>query len=209
MAYIHINLTPYSELENKQWYVIEIACVVLVFMIMNGFSGVVVKNINSQIAGIQEQQQSAESSIADLEALRDGVVDLTKEVSELENRLAAIKSTDLMGMNQYESVMMLEIMHTLKPSGVWFKNMEIDPSGNTVKLSVYAIELGHIAEFYRALSSTQKENSQNNDIRSKVSFREIGLDQIKESTQSILGVSSQSLSVQEFDLELYYDMSTS
>ena len=208
MAYIHINLTPYSELENKLWYLLEVACVVSVIIIMTVVSSRMIADLETQTAEFKRQQTEAESSIADFKRLEEDVSQIKDEVSELESRLASMKSMDLSGLNQFESVMIMELIHTLKPSGVWFRSLKVDPDGNKVNISAYSNEITNIAEFYRALNATQEQNPQNNDVRSKVSFNEIEFSQIREANYSVSGVPQQ-LSVQTFDLVLSYEVATS
>lgn len=208
MAQIHINLTPHSELENKHWYLVEVMCVVAVIIVMTLYSNRKVSQIQQEIEDLRAQESEAQSDIANIKSLIEGRERELEEVEELEKRWRSLRSVDLVGPQQFESVMLMELLHTFKPTGVWFKSVEINPASKEVSVSAYSHEIALVAEFYRALFATQEQNSQNNDIRSSVAFREIKLGEIKESSFTIQGV-SQSLSVQTFDIELRYELRSS
>ena len=200
---IKINLTPIDELENRYWYLPDLAMAagaiafgVIVAYYFIGQSQDQVEGLNAKIASLEQSERSLVPELARFK-------NLSKSLEELTGKVSALKTLTSSKISKYKPVIVVEHLQNLKPDGLWFKKLEIGGTGSgagpvagvqgmvpgmgaaaataaaisdsTFQITGQALDNILTAEFMTALRSTGGQEFDESDLRTGVYFAEISL----------------------------------
>ncbi|MCY4380629.1 MAG: hypothetical protein OXC40_03550 [Proteobacteria bacterium] len=203
MADININLVPYEELENKFWFVIEIASIVMVVIMLNAFSSKQTAHIRRDIESINVKISENKQSIDNIKDEVDALESIKEDIAAMESKIDAANRVSVSEFARFEGVILLEAMSSLKPEGMWYKDLEINSDSKRVTITGHMHQANALADFIVALRSTQGSVNQNRDLRSRIYFEDISIGDITGDNFSIPGI-DQSLDVLGFRIEFNY-----
>ena len=184
-APLTINLTPFEELEDKHWYVVDLAAIaalaIAVFMYGEHQISAMQQKIEANEHNITDLQSSIDNVKAEVEAINE----LEDEIDELEDKIKNISSITISDLARYQSVMLVEFMQILKPVGMWYNSLDI--SEGRIEVSGHVHDPVMVADFMRSLTSTQTQKEGEDDLRSKLYFDKISIKKFQGSSFKLPG----------------------
>jgi Tfp pilus assembly protein PilN len=142
---IKINLTPYEELENPQWWISD---AVMLFLVMAVSFGAVYFYIASVEAEIALRDSDKQRMMEETNAMQSDVTkfnDLNSKIRTLENRKESLSRITESKLVRYLPVILMENIQNLKPDKVWLtslafvdKKKPADPNGNQPQTAAQA-----------------------------------------------------------------------
>lgn len=172
---IKIQLAPYDELEDKNWWVPDAIALVLALILSNFLVGIYVERLESEIAEIQAQTEEFKRSIAAIQpeiAVFNGI---EAKISELKSVISALSSITVSRLTKYRPVVVLEQIQALKPDGLWFTSLKEDTIGRKITISGFAFDSILIGQFMSELGATKLQRFDPADIRSQIHFSQVKL----------------------------------
>ncbi|MBP9706153.1 MAG: PilN domain-containing protein [Oligoflexales bacterium] len=175
---IKINLTPIAELENRIWWLLEVAALLLSFAGATfGFEKYIEMRRN-EIIEISQQTAEIRESINRINPQVEKYKNLERDLSQLNTKLNAIKDITLSLPERFRIIISLEHIHNLKPEGVWLRGIAFDQgSDDSIVIEGGAFDNLLISEFMASLKSTNMTALDSVDIRSQVAFEKISIEQ--------------------------------
>lgn len=175
---IKINLTPIAELENRIWWLPEVAALLLAFAGATfGFEKYIEMRRN-EILEISQQTASIRESINRINPQVEKYKNLERDLTQLNTKLNAIKVITLSLPERFRIIISLEHIHNLKPDGVWLRSITFDQgSDDSIVIEGGAFDNLLISEFVTSLKSTNMNALDAVDIRSQVAFEKVSIEQ--------------------------------
>jgi len=137
--------------------------------------------LSTKIEDYKTQEQAYQSSIDNIKSESAKLEKYIEENDKLKNRIAGLGDITVTEINRFESVLLVEFMHSLKPAGLWYKSLKIDSGSKKIDISGHAHDPSMIAHFIKSLISTKDKVPSEDDIRSRVSFEKIAIKNIRRS----------------------------
>ncbi len=198
---LEINLAPIEELENKYWYVPDVATVLLLFLI--SWLGV-----QSYLNGMREEtdseNQQKEEFIQNLSKLTPDLKrydDLSKMIHDVDEKIKSVKYITASSVDRYLPVLLLEYLQNLKPEGVWFTELSQNYEKSVIELTGGALDNLLIAEFMSSLDSTRYHEPDKLDVRSLLYFPKVRLEHVSSGKKEV----SQAKSLKESQTQKSFD----
>lgn len=116
---IKINLTPYEELENPQWWLPDACALFLVIAISFGAVYFYIQSVESEIAVREADKQRMVEETNALQSDVGRFNDLNSKIATLDNRKTSLKRITESKLIRYLPVILLENIQNLKPDKVW------------------------------------------------------------------------------------------
>ena len=201
---ININLTPFEELENKSWFVVDLAIALVIAVLVYMFGKSQIASMESKIARFDEEIAEFESNIKNVEEGLKEIDDLQSEVDELKGKIASVSAMTDSDVARYESVMLVEFMQVLKPVGMWYQSLNMDSNSKKINITGYVHDPAMVADFMRSLQSTKNNQAGEGDLRSKIYFDSVAIKKFQGDNFSLQGDFPPLKRVHSFELEFSY-----
>lgn len=120
---IKINLTPYEELENPQWWVPDATVLFLVIAISFGAVYFYISSVEAEIALREADKQRMVDETNALQPEVSRFNDLNSKIATLDNRKTSLKRITESKLVRYLPVILLENIQNLKPDKVWLTSL--------------------------------------------------------------------------------------
>lgn len=120
---IKINLTPYEELENPQWWLPDACALFLVIAISFGAVYFYIQSVESEIAVREADKQRMVEETNALQSDVGRFNDLNSKIATLDNRKTSLKRITESKLIRYLPVILLENIQNLKPDKVWLTSL--------------------------------------------------------------------------------------
>ncbi|MEI8025096.1 MAG: PilN domain-containing protein [Pseudomonadota bacterium] len=172
---IKIQLAPYDELEDKNWWVPDAIALVLALFLSNFLVSSYVERLESEIVEIQAQTEEFKRSIAAIQPEIAVFKGIEAKISELKSVISALSSITVSRLTKYRPVVVLEQIQALKPDGLWFTSLKEDTIGRKITISGFAFDSILIGQFMSELGATKLQRFDPTDIRSQINFSQVKL----------------------------------
>lgn len=206
---IKIQLAPYDELQNKQWWVPDFTAVALALFLSNWLVGNYVAHLETEIVEIQSQTEEFKRSIAAIQpeiAVFNGI---EAKISELKSVISALSSITVSKLTKYRPVVILEQLQALKPEGLWFTSITESTLERKITISGFAFDSILIGQFMSELSATKLQRFDPADIRSQINFSQVKLKVFENTKLSSALDEVQPKGFPKFDIYMNYEERTS
>ncbi|MFW7380388.1 MAG: hypothetical protein ACOH5I_16370 [Oligoflexus sp.] len=200
---IKINLTPVEELEIPYWWVPD--AIILAALVLVTFGGVYIymDMTRNEIAKLRLSQSMALNEVEVLRPDMERYDSLSEKVNNLESKKNSLLRITESKMIRYLPLILLENLQTLKPEGLWFRQVgfvepennvdgaanpaDVRPTGTNlaevqgqefpvqIELIGNAFENTIIAEFMTVLKATQSQAFERSDVRTQLFFSNVQL----------------------------------
>ena len=203
---LHINLTPYDELQDNTWWIIDVVVIVAFLIASNVVGKFVTGKMNSEITKIDQEIAEVKSNINAIKSEGEKLSTLKEEIKKLQRRLDSYAEVGISDVNRYELLILLEYMQTLKPIGMWYNSLDIDTNDKKIVINGLVNDPEMISDFLVSLKSTQEE-ADLDDIRNRFFFVKIDLEDFRENRFSLPGIDLKSNSVtHKFRINFNYEI---
>lgn len=221
MAIIRVNLAPFEELENPNWWIPDAATFVLAFALAYAALTSHFDSIEEEIAALQTQTTEINGKIQGLTDQLNRVKELQKRKTTLETMRRSVYRITDSKLSKYLPVILVEHLQNLLPQGIWLETVNVSigvnedsdseddrPKGSLFgkKMRINGTSLDNIilAEFMTQLKATRNQETDPADLRTLVFFNDINL-KFSDLKQQVLGEGQGALSAMNFELEVSYD----
>ncbi|MBC7660506.1 MAG: PilN domain-containing protein [Chitinophagaceae bacterium] len=120
---IKINLTPFEELDNPQWWVPDLVALFLVIAITFGGVFFYIDSLNQEIAAKEAEKTTIISETTALEGEVNKSDQLDGKIKTLDMRKDALKRITESKLVRYLPVILMENIQNLKPDKVWLTRL--------------------------------------------------------------------------------------
>jgi hypothetical protein len=177
---INVQLAPAGELEDKQWWHVDAAFVVVI-VVMGCFVANWVLDQKRHATGVL--QAEADKKVQELAVILPSIAQigtLQSQKSQLFARIEGINDIFRAKIFKIRALVALDQMQTLWLDGVWYEKLTYSSTGDmVVNGSSYDSLL--IGEFMLGLSETMNPQNQNDDARTRLGFDKLSLNIVKDS----------------------------
>lgn len=205
---IRIQLAPYSELEDKQWWVPDVALLVVAGFFSSFFFQSYVDRLKSDIVDIETQTTELTSNIKLIEPELKAFQSLQSQIDSLKAKISALSSITVSKISKYKSVLLLEQLQILKPEGVWFETMKEESMGKSIQITGFAFDPILVGQFMSDMGATKLQQADPTDMRSLLFYENINLKTITSERSGSVLDEVQPLGFAKFDLTLRYSERT-
>lgn len=201
---IKIQLAPYSELEDKQWWAPDVALLLVALIFSNFCFQSYVDRLKSDIVDIDGQTAEFEANIKLIEPELKAFQSLQAQIDTLKAKISALSSITVSKISKYKSVLLLEQLQTLKPEGVWFDTMKEETFAKSIHLTGFAFDPILIGQFMSDMGATKLQQADPTDMRSQLFYENIVLKTISNEKSGSVLDEVQPLGFAKFELLLSY-----
>lgn len=205
---IKIQLAPYNELEDKNWWVPDAIALVLALFLSNYLISNYVEGLENEIVEVQAQAEEFKRSISAIQPEINAFKDLETKISGLKSVISALSSITVSKLTKYRPVVILEQIQALKPDGVWFTNYKESTSENKIFLTGFAFDSILIGQFMSELGATKLQRFDAADIRSQIHFADVKLKVFENSKSGSVLDEIQPKGFAKFDIQMKYEERT-
>jgi len=206
---IKIQLAPYDELQNNQWWVPDITAAALALFLSYWLVGNYVAHLETEIVEIQAQTEEFKRSIAAIQPEIVVFKGIEAKISELKSVISALSSITVSKLTKYRPVVILEQLQALKPEGLWFTSIEESTLARKITISGFSFDSILIGQFMSELSATKLQRFDPADIRSQINFSQVKLKVFENSKSGSALDEVQPKGFTKFDIYMNYEERTS
>jgi len=206
---IKIQLAPYDELQNNQWWVPDITAAALALFLSYWLVGNYVAHLETEIVEIQAQTEEFKRSIAAIQPEITVFKGIEAKILELKSVISALSSITVSKLTKYRPVVILEQLQALKPEGLWFTSIEESTLARKITISGFSFDSILIGQFMSELSATKLQRFDPADIRSQINFSQVKLKVFENSKSGSALDEVQPKGFTKFDIYMNYEERTS
>ncbi len=206
---IKIQLAPYDELEDKNWWVPDAMALVLALFLSNFLVSSYVDRLENEILEIQAQTEEFNRSIAAIQPEIAVFKGIENKISELKAVISALSSITVSRLTKYRPVVVLEQIQALKPDGLWFTSIKEDTAARKITISGFAFDSILIGQFMSELGATKLQRFDPSDIRSQLNFSQVKLKIFENSKSGSVLDEVQPNGFSKFDIYMNFEERTS
>lgn len=186
---IKIQLCPPEELENPHWWAADVAVAAIILIAAYFGSNWYLGTIQEEIDRVEASAQSLKESTIKLKPDLERFKTLDADIVALNTKLKALQKVTVSKIARYKPLIAVEHFQNLRPEGVWFKALKIGINGkDDFDLIGQGFDNLIIAEFMTAIRATDSQDKDEGDLRTQVSFTDLGL------AESVLGKQTATIS---------------
>ena len=206
---IKIQLAPYDELEDKQWWVPDAMALLLALFLSNFLITNYVERLEGEIFEIQAQNEDFKRSIVAIQPEIAVFKGIEAKISDLKSVISALSSITVSRLTKYRPVVVLEQIQALKPDGLWFTAVKEDTSAHKITISGFAFDSILIGQFMSELGATKLQRFDPADIRSQINFSNVKLKIFENSKSGSSLDDIQPKGFSKFDIYMNFEERTS
>jgi hypothetical protein len=173
---IKIQLAPAEELENKYWYIPDL--LICASLTGAGYFGVDLhlKNLQEKISSYKEEKDKIEKNTERLSHDLSRYEIMNQKIKDLENKILSLKSITVSQVEKFKPVIIMELLQSLKPDGVWFETVTDHTEESYLTLRAGAFDHVLVSEFMSNLQSTKFQDYDESNVRSLIYFSQLDLE---------------------------------
>jgi hypothetical protein len=205
---IKIQLAPYHELEDKNWWVPDSVALVLALFLSQYMISSYVESLENQIVEVQAQTEEFKRSLTAIQPEINAFKDLETKISGLKSVISALSSITVSKLTKYRPVVILEQVQALKPDGVWFTSYKESTSESKIFISGYAFDSILVGQFMSELGATKLQRFDSADLRSQINFSDVKLKIFENSKSGSVLDEIQPKGFAKFDIQMKFEERT-
>ena len=182
---IRINLTPLDHLENRFWYIPDLAVAIVFSFFGWVFGKAYLNNLKAESAIIQVETEEINQRTLRLRSQVRKYKRLRTEVEMLGQKLAILENLTGSKVDRYKPIIVLEHLQNLRLEGLWFNSLNVEPGniekkdgGSYVTINGASFDPLLVAEFMTAIKYTQEQPVDPSDMRTFVYFSDVYLESL-------------------------------
>lgn len=176
---LRIQLCPESELENRYWWTVDIATLVVCGMAAWFAADLALNSIRSDIVQLNTTRENWSRQIAEIQPAVQKFKGLDDEIQLLNRKLEALKQITTSKIDKILPIVVADQLQTLRPDGVWFHSLAFSED-KKIKLKGGSNDGLLISEFLLGLRETTNPDTISSDVRSQIGFENIAVNEIKD-----------------------------
>ncbi len=175
---IKTQLCPSGELENKNWWHLD----VVVLVVVAALSYVLLENhfdeIRSNVAKSQERKASFDQKYQSRQAGLDKFKTLNAEIELLNRKIGALKKITTSKVDKVKPLIALDQLQTLWLEGVWYEELQYTANGGLLIVGS-AHDSILVGEYMLGVKETMNPETRNDDLRTQMGFDAVSLRFVK------------------------------
>jgi hypothetical protein len=175
---IKTQLCPSGELENKNWWHLDVVVLILVAVL----SYVLLENyfdeMRAKVVFFQENKTRFDQQYASRQAGLEKFKSLNAEIELLNRKIGALKRITTSKVDKIRPLMALDQLQTLWMEGVWYESIDYSADG-AVGIKGSAHDSILVGEYMLGVKETMNPDTRNDDLRTQIGFDSVALRFVK------------------------------
>lgn len=171
---IKTQLCPASELENKNWWHVDIAFLLAVLLASYYGTTGYLDTRRAEIERLGEKKAHWEKELAAKSPQIEKFKTLNAEMATLNQKIGALSKITTSKIDKVKPIVALDQLQTLWMDGIWYESLDYKEDGTTI-----IVGAGHdsllIGEFMLGVRETMNADTRNDDVRTQLGFDHLAI----------------------------------
>jgi hypothetical protein len=166
---IKTQLCPAGELENKNWWHLDVLCLVLFFALGHHAVSMYLDGRREDIQRFVTKKEKWDAELAEKAPQVSKFNNLSAERTLLTQKIGALQKITTSKLDKVKPIVALDQLQTLWIDGVWYEEISYSATGELL-LRGAANDSLLVGEYMLGLRETMNPETRNDDIRTQLGF---------------------------------------
>lgn len=175
---IKTQLCPSGELENKNWWHLDVIVLILVAALSYVLLESYFDEMRAKILVSQERKASYDQKYVSRQAGLEKFKSLNTEIELLNRKIGALKKITTSKVDKVKPLVALDQLQTLWMEGIWYEELDYSSNG-TLIIKASAHDSILVGEYMLGVRETMNPETRNDDLRTQMGFDSVSLRFVK------------------------------
>ena len=171
---IKVQLCPFGELEDKNWWLVDVAVLLLVCLLGYWVSGAYLDIRRNETISLIAKKQRWDEELKAKEPAIAQFNGLAPEMELLNRKINALRRITTSKLDKVKPLVALDQLQTLSIQGVWYERLEYQIDGSLL-IKGSGNDSLLIGEYMLGVRETMNPETYNDDVRTQVGFESVTL----------------------------------
>jgi hypothetical protein len=171
---IKVQLAPFGELEDKNWWAVDAAVLMLLGLLTHYLAGAYLDIKRNETTALLAKKARWEQELEAKGPALKQFESLEPEIAKLNQKISALQRITTSKLDKVKPLVAMDQLQTLAIQGVWYERLEYTAEGGVTILGSANDSL-LIGEYMLGVRESMNPETYNDDIRTQIGFDNLKL----------------------------------